>query len=232
MKSRKKQFIFLIILTSIFVSLSYTRADVIRDETRVVYAGTYNGWMHTPTTSHVLYIEYEVLEAGFNVTLQIFDSQNYIQWREGNSSVNELYVYDKNTAEVSCDLEASVTYYIILENPYLIQDIHVKITIRDDQFTPPITTTENNRGFLIPIIIACSFLFPFLLGLTIIAVRNSRPDLSKKKSGKHLQPLQFEKYEAHIVETKADIDSYKLCPNCNSAGYISENYCSFCGQKY
>jgi hypothetical protein len=232
MKTRKKQFILLILLTSIYVSLCYTQADVIRDETRVVYAGTYNGWMHTPTTSQILYIQYEVLEAGFNVTLQVFDSQNYISWRDGNSSVNELYVYDKNSAEVYCELEGSVTYYIILENPYLIQDIHVKITIRDDEFPLPITTPGNNRGFLIPLITAISVLSTFLLGLTGVAIRNKRSDPSKKKSGKLLQPLQFEKYEAHIVETRSGIDRYKICPNCNNTGYINENYCSFCGQKY
>ncbi len=212
---------------SFFVISNFAQAEIIRNETRIVYAGSYNGWMHTPDASSQIYIRLDVVE-DHDITLIVFDSPNYIRWKDGLSASKELVVYNKKSTEVSCDLVTGVPYYIILDNQDSIINVHVLVTIQDEPFFGSTTTLGSNKRW-ISLGIAGAILFPGILGTTILFAKSTKSSTHKEEAGK---PLQIEEYSVDSKSTKETNKRFKICSNCNGSGYFGENYCSFCGCKY
>ena len=229
MKLRKMNIIVIIFLTSIFISLCHTQAETIREETRLVNAGSYTGWMHTPEVSGTIYIQYQVDE-GYGINLLIFDSQNYNYWKDGLTASSELIVYDEISADVSCYLMASVTYYIILDNQDSIHTVHVRIIIQDAPFvTSPLA---KNSNLWKPLGIASAILFPIILGTTIYLSSRTKQGSIKEETRKPLQTILKQDQTWTAESTKESTINTKTCPNCQGKGNIKENYCAFCGYKY
>jgi len=186
--------------------------------------------MHTPEINSQIYFRLDVVE-DHDITLIVFDSPNYIRWKDGLSASNELVAYNEKSTEVSCDLVGGVPYYIILDNQDSIVNVHVQVTIQDEPFYGSTTTLGDNKLW-ISLGIAGAILFPGIVGTTIIFSKRTKSSIHKKEAEKPLQPLQIEEYPVDSKSTKETSKGFKICPNCNGSGYFGENYCSFCGHKY
>ncbi len=214
---------------SIYVSLSFTQAETIHKETRIVYAESYNGWMYRTYSDNLeIYIQFEVIENS-DITLLIFDSQNYFRWRDGLSSSKELIVYNEKSTEVSCELEPYKNHYIILDNFDNTQDVHVKILIQDEPFA--VTSAGISKWIFLGV--GLSILIPVILGIVIVFTKKSKitsfKDKGANKSSRTLKRKDNPIDTKSIEEIKKSI---KVCPECNYSVQIAEEYCSYCGHKY
>lgn len=111
---RRKSIIFVIVVL-VFLTSQSVHGITWVNETRSVSAYDSNGWVITTTAETSVYIFFQVYN-GSDISLRVFDYDNYLNWSDGYSSETVIERINSEQDSIAFSVEYGRNFYIILDN--------------------------------------------------------------------------------------------------------------------
>ena len=190
------------------------------NEIRAVSANDSNGWIITATAESSVYIYFQVIN-GSDISLLVFDHNNYLNWSDGFVSESVIERLNTEQDSIAFSVEYGQDFYIILDNRDNYNSVDVEIIVQD---SPIGSGTFEGTPTIITLIVFGTI---FTIGVTVLSVillrkRGQSKEESLTGSTSKVKSLQIEK------TSKA---KGWFCPNCKKKCVDVEEYCSYCGHR-
>ncbi|MCK4896130.1 MAG: zinc ribbon domain-containing protein [Candidatus Heimdallarchaeota archaeon] len=216
---RRRSVIFVIVIL-VFLTSQSVHGITWVNETRSVSAYDSNGWVITITAESSVYIFFQVFN-GSDISLRVFDYDNYLNWSNGYSSETVIERINSEQDSIAFSVENVRNFYIILDNRDNSISVDVEVIVQD---SPIESGSFEGTPTIITLII---FGIIFTIGIVVLAIillrkRGQSKEESSTGSTTKTKKLQIEK------TSKA---KGWFCPNCKKKVIDVEEYCSYCGHR-
>ncbi len=190
------------------------------DETRVVSAFDWNGWVITTNDDTSVYISFRVIN-GSDISLYVFDHENYLNWSDGFSSETVIERINSEQDSIAFSVEYRQNFYIILDNRDNPISVDVEVIVQD---SPIESGSFEGTPTIITLII---FGIIFTIGIAFLAVILLRKRGQSKEEASTGSTFKTKKLQIE----KASKAKGWFCPNCKKKVVDVEEYCSYCGHR-
>ncbi|MCK5141332.1 MAG: zinc ribbon domain-containing protein [Candidatus Heimdallarchaeota archaeon] len=216
---RRRSVIFVIVIL-VFLTSQSVHGITWVNETRSVSAYDSNGWVITITAESSVYIFFQVFN-GSDISLRVFDYDNYLNWSNGYSSETVIERINSEQDSIAFSVENVRNFYIILDNRDNSISVDVEVIVQD---SPIESGSFEGTPTIITLII---FGIIFALGVVFLTALLLRKKGQSKKESSTGSTTKTKKPQIE----KASKAKGWFCPNCKKKVVDVEEYCSYCGHR-